>query len=290
MQKLKSKDFFLSKEFPFMIVKQDLDRFAPHSHEFFEFFYVTKGSNLHYLDGKEEVIKEGDIILLSPGKVHALKGKRDKEFEIINCIFLPNLLENHSYLVRNMKGFMELLYLEPFSKGYKLLHLTGSTDIKVRIILEELIAENKNTTKDSAAIIKVLLADLLVSVVRYFEEQKKGLPSKTKTLTKKAHAIIKSIEYIDKNFKEEIKLEDISLQKTGITKEYFCSIFKKITGRTFTEYISNLRVDYASKLLTGTQKPVSEICFESGFKDLSYFNRTFKAIKGITPNEYRKSR
>ncbi|OGF50162.1 MAG: hypothetical protein A2231_07770 [Candidatus Firestonebacteria bacterium RIFOXYA2_FULL_40_8] len=288
MRKLKNRDFFSDTEFPFMVVKQNLDTFVPHSHEFFEFFYVTKGSNLHSLDGKEEVVRAGDIVLLSPGKVHSLKGKRDKEFEIVNCIFLPNLLENHNHFVRNMKGFMELLYLEPFNKGYKLLHLSGSTDIKVRIILEELLAEYKNTTKDSASIIKVLLADLLVTIVRYFEQQRIVFPASAKGLTKKAHAILKSIEYIDKNFKEEIKLEDISLKQAGITKEYFCNIFKKITGRTFTEYLNNLRIDYASKLLTSTQKQVSEICYESGFNDLSYFNRVFKAQKGVTPREYRE--
>lgn len=288
MRHLTSRQFLSDSSFPFWIQKTGVDKYVLHTHDFFEFFYVTKGSNLHYLDGKEEVVKTGDIILMSPGKAHEFRGNRDTDFETINCNFLPNLLENHNYLVRNMKGFMELLYLEPFNKGYKLLHLAGSADFKVRILLEELLEEHSAKTRDSASIIKVLLADLLVTLVRYFEKQNKAGPSPAKVLTKKAHAIIKSIEYIDNNFKEEIKLKDISLKKTGITKEYFCSVFKKITGRTFTEYLNNLRIDYASKMLSCTEKPVSGICFESGFNDLSYFNRTFKALKGLTPKEYRE--
>lgn len=224
---LKSRDHFKQKDFPFAINWFSLPSIELHEHDFFEFFYVLKGKGLHSLDGKESVIRAGDIILMSPGRAHSLINAAGGKMEMYNCLFLPNLLESHSNLLKNMKGFMELLYLEPFTRGYNILHLSGSTDIKVRIILEELFVEYSSNHKNNDSMIKILLADLLLTLVRYFEKQSMSLPVEKNALTKKAHAIIKSIEYIDAHFKEELPLDNISLKRTGITKEYFCSIFKK---------------------------------------------------------------
>ena len=79
-----------------------------------------------------------------------------------------------------------------------------------------------------------------------------------------------------------------SLNKAGLTKEYYCTVFKKITGRTFTEYVTHLRIAEAKRLLLKGSLPVTEVCYECGFNDLSHFTRTFKSVCGKSPSKFVK--
>jgi len=68
---------------------------------------------------------------------------------------------------------------------------------------------------------------------------------------------------------------------------YFCKLFKKVTGTTFTEFVSRTRVEKAKNLLLNPNLRVSEIAYEVGFQSLTHFNRVFKQIMGESPTEYR---
>ena len=93
-------------------------------------------------------------------------------------------------------------------------------------------------------------------------------------------------EYIINNFKEEISLHEIA-GLTNMNKSSFCRYFRKIHNKTLTLYINEFRVGYACKLLLEEQLNISEICFESGFKNISNFNRQFKEITGLSPRSYK---
>lgn len=84
----------------------------------------------------------------------------------------------------------------------------------------------------------------------------------------------------------------ISLQegadKANMSKEAFCRFFKLRTRKTFTQYLQQLRINEAQKLLLETDLSISTIAFQVGFENLSYFNRAFKSILGVTPREFRK--
>lgn len=72
-----------------------------------------------------------------------------------------------------------------------------------------------------------------------------------------------------------------------MTKEAFCRFFKERTGKTFTEYLNQIRIQQACKLLLETDLSISQIAFQVGFQNLSYFNRTFRKLGGSTPKVYR---
>jgi len=69
----------------------------------------------------------------------------------------------------------------------------------------------------------------------------------------------------------------------------FGHYFKRVTGRTLTDFINDVRVGYASKLLIATDQPVSEIAYSSGFESLSIFNRRVRQLTGVNPKEYRQN-
>ncbi len=95
-------------------------------------------------------------------------------------------------------------------------------------------------------------------------------------------------EYIDQHFKEEIRLQTIS-DLAGMTPTAFSRFFKIRTGKTLSDYIIDIRLGYAARLLVDTTTSVVEICYESGFNNVSNFNRIFKKRKGCSPTTFREN-
>ncbi len=97
----------------------------------------------------------------------------------------------------------------------------------------------------------------------------------------------KALQYIMMNFQRQIYLEDL-LEITNMSYSSFYVSFKNTYRMTFKEYLLNVRVGYACKLLTGPGYNISETAYLCGFENISNFNRQFKHIKGITPSEFYK--
>jgi AraC-like DNA-binding protein len=92
--------------------------------------------------------------------------------------------------------------------------------------------------------------------------------------------------HVKNNFKEELTLEEIS-SMVSMTIPSFCRYFKKITNKTFIQFVNEYRLVHASKLLAEKPMSITEVCFECGFNNFSHFNKSFKAFTGQNPSEYR---
>jgi len=93
--------------------------------------------------------------------------------------------------------------------------------------------------------------------------------------------------YIFYNFRAKIKIGEVS-SLIGMNESAFSHYFKKRTLKSFTDFVNELRLNYAAKMLTNTNINVAEIAFDSGFNNLSNFNRIFKKWRGFTPHQWRK--
>ena len=93
-------------------------------------------------------------------------------------------------------------------------------------------------------------------------------------------------EYIDQHFKGEIRLKTLS-DIAGMTPAAFSRFFRTRTGKTVSDYIIDIRLGYASRLLVDSHTSVAEICFSCGFNNISNFNRIFKKKKGCSPSAFR---
>lgn len=94
-------------------------------------------------------------------------------------------------------------------------------------------------------------------------------------------------KYLQDHYNEAVRLEDVA-EKLGFNSAYFSTLFKKETGKTFSEYLIKLRISRARNLLTDTSDPVADISEQVGYTDLKYFSKIFKRETGLTPSEYRK--
>ncbi|NMH27412.1 helix-turn-helix domain-containing protein [Flavobacterium silvaticum] len=94
-------------------------------------------------------------------------------------------------------------------------------------------------------------------------------------------------DYVQKNFSGKISLEEVS-DLTNMSPVSFNRFIKKRAGKTFVNYLNDIRVGYASRWLVEKDLSISEIAFKSGFNNIANFNRIFKSIKGTTPSQYRE--
>ena len=100
--------------------------------------------------------------------------------------------------------------------------------------------------------------------------------------------ILKVKNYISTNFMDEMRLATLA-DIAGMSPSAFSRFFKLHTGRNLTDYIIDIRLGYATRMLVDTSRSISEISFNCGFNNLSNFNRIFKKKKGCSPSEFRES-
>lgn len=96
-----------------------------------------------------------------------------------------------------------------------------------------------------------------------------------------------TFNYIRQNYKDDITLEQMA-QNVNMTVITFSRFLKKQTGKTFTQILIDIRLGHATRLLNETKLNIFEICYKSGFKNQSYFNRVFKHKHKVSPNEFRE--
>lgn len=99
--------------------------------------------------------------------------------------------------------------------------------------------------------------------------------------------IVKIYEYIMNNFKQRVSLESAA-ELAHMNPSAFSRYFKNIQKKTFTQFLNEVRIGYACKLMIEQKYNIAEVCFESGFNNISNFNRQFKSLKRMSPSQYVK--
>lgn len=100
-------------------------------------------------------------------------------------------------------------------------------------------------------------------------------------------SIIKAKDYIDAHIQDDVSLGEVA-RAVNVSANYFSELFKKATGINFADYVSRVRVEKTKHLLSDTNRQITEIAFDVGFKSLSQFNRTFRRHAGMSPRAYRE--
>lgn len=106
-------------------------------------------------------------------------------------------------------------------------------------------------------------------------------------ITSDSRRVQKVQDYISKHYQEDIRLNTLA-DLVGMTAVSFSRFFRQRTGKTLSDYVTDIRLGYASRLLVDTTRSVAEICYDCGFNNLSNFNRMFKRKKNCSPKEFRE--
>jgi AraC-like DNA-binding protein len=131
--------------------------------------------------------------------------------------------------------------------------------------------------------------DSIVRLLTIFAQHLAGLSNQVmvQETTAELPAIAKARAYIAEHRGEELSLVGVA-RTVNMSECYFCKVFKKVTGLTFTDYVARLRTEGVKALLLNPHARVSEAAFAAGFQSLSQFNRVFRRVAGESPSDYRE--
>ncbi len=250
-------------------------QFKWHYHPEFELTYIVKGNGYRIVGNSYEPFNDGDLVLLGSNLPHTWSGKADGDvnsdaivIQFSSEFILPFLELNESLLIKNMlDSSLRGINFEPDEQLVtKIIEITETNGVE-RIL--KLISILDILSKKQ---IKLIAPNTFHNVV-----------------SKKSEVRINKVcLFIQNNFQNKIYLKEVA-DLIYLTESNFCKFFKKATGKTYSDYVNEIRINEASRLLIQSDKTISQISFECGFETLSYFNRVFLNKKGITPSVYRKS-
>lgn len=241
-----------------------------HKHSFYEILWTEEGVSKQTIDYKEYEVLPNSLFFISPNQVHQFEEWKPLKGGTI-------LFTEHFFLLNhiNKDKLFELSFLDNFyANPCVQLGQQNFADIKQTI---DLIANEQNRTDKSQTIIQSMLYVLLAQVQRCIDTVTEKPVSK-KYLIQFKH--FKNL--LDKHFSEN-KTSSFFAQQLHLTPHHLNLITKKVTGKTASEMIRARSILEAKRLLTFTDKSVSEIAFELNYTDSSYFAKTFKAETNQSP-------
>lgn len=273
---------------PFVQVESGPSEIPSHCHDFLELVFVIDGSCEHILDGRAYSIAKGDIFFINNKAHHSFRFDAGEEIAFINFCFLPEFLEQAITLEKIESGVLFTL-VEPFFRVednfiYKL-NVEGEVFYRlIHLAFAIVDAFNRAYPKKDESVTGLFKAFMMQI---YGEYGRLGFQSLA--VFKRRDKIIREIvQSIESNYLEDVKIEDI-LQSVGVGRSRANELFKSIEGETIVHFINRKRVEHAASLLRATDMDILDVALESGFNDLSYFNRLFKKVTGSTPSSFRKS-
>ena len=248
-----------------------------HYHPEIELVYVSNGEGKRQVGLHLSNYSDGDLVLIGSNVPHTgFTEYFDQERKEVVIQFKPEFLGNS---IENVFEFKKISKLLELSKQGLVFH--GET--KKNIGISMLGLKYESNFQQLLTLIRIL--ESLASSDEFTILNKDDF-SKSNSIIENER-INKIFNYIKINYKDKVYLEEAS-NLIYMTKPSFCRYFKKHTGKRFTEFLNEYRINNALKLLAQTEMDIKNICYECGFNNFSHFNRLFKKTLNLTPSEYRK--
>ena len=244
-----------------------------HWHREFEILHIVSGEFKLYLSNVEYVLKPGDIAFIGCGLLH----RGDPVDCVYQCtVFDLNMLRRRS----NDRLSPLLLSVISGETGVDCLLTDKNSELyKTVIRLFNNLHEHREYFEFA------VFGELFNMFSLLFAGKKAKKAAKSKRSAHKADTMATIVSWIEEHYAEHISLKQLAAL-CGMNEKYLCHLIKEYTNSTPVEYINKLRIESACHEMTVNHKTVTEAAFESGFNDLSYFSRTFKKLKGVTPKQY----
>ena len=252
-----------------------------HRHDFIEIMYVCEGEITHYIEGKEIVMKKGDILLMNQWVRHRIKATGQKDIGI-NFITTPEFFDIPSKMLRTNNVLADFLVntLRENHRvsDYLFFHLeeNQAIDNLMENIVETMLSEGK----DSYILNQYTMGLVFLHLMNHIDNLT------TNSLKDAKEVMVQSIlNYIDTHYKTAnlTKIAEDFKQSVSVLSK----MIKQRTGYTFQELLQQKRFEKASSLLLETNLSIEEIVIAVGYETQSYFYRQFKERYGMTPREYR---
>jgi AraC family transcriptional regulator, transcriptional activator of pobA len=255
-----------------------------HWHDEWEIIYITKGEGIFHIGSEKVSAKRGDILFVNRGLIHTGFSKGDYLIEYYAIIFHPNLVGNF------MSDTNDFDVINRYKSGKYLFptHIKAEDSYYGLFIdvIKKIIDEYEQQSNGFQVVIRSLLQLIIVQYSRYYPIISEAFQSSG--YDEDIDAKFKQLfSYIEEHYDDKITLDDVA-NIVNLSTYHFCRTFKKITGKTFIEYLNLYRINVAETKLLETNDPVTQIAYDVGFGSINYFSQMFKQYKLVSPSQYRK--
>lgn len=264
------------------IFQDNLEKISWHYHNNYEISFITEGSGKRIVGDSIEEFQPGDLVFIGRNLPHVWISDKEsgyfsnRSLEMVFLQFdaevldtkqlnLPEFRYVSNALILSERGIQvigqtlnevsELMLQMPYLKGferilhfYKIMDIIGRSEFNIPLASHDYLSTRFKTGSKRIATIH---------------------------------------EYLMNNYTEEINLDLIS-GLVSMAKGSVCRFFKENVGMTIFEYLNKIKVEFACKLLMNQDLAMPDVCIDSGFNNLSHFNKQFRRITGLTPTDYRK--
>jgi AraC-like DNA-binding protein/mannose-6-phosphate isomerase-like protein (cupin superfamily) len=263
------------------IFQDNLEKCTWHYHDYYEISFITEGFGKRIVADSIEEFQPGDLVFLGRNLPHVWIANKEtltpnnRSLEMVFLQLPPESLTSDFLVLPELKHVSNALKLS--ERGIR---ITGDTLNQVSNIMLQLpyldnferflqffrLMDIIGQSKDFVPLASINYKNM------HFETKNKR--------------ILIIHEFLMKNYRESIDLKQIALL-VNMAEGSLCRFFKSIVGITIFEYLNKIKVDYACKLLMDKNLSILDVALDSGFNNLSHFNKQFKKVNGATPIVYR---
>lgn len=256
---------------------------AWHYHPEYELLYISKSTGIRFIGDNVCPFSPGELVLVGSYLPHLWRND-ETYYESDGSLMV------HTVVMKFEMNFIgEGTFDHPEFVGIKNLLEQSNFGVSFdKTVSDELQNEILEITELSKGQQSIRLLNILLRLSLCKEEEKTILSSTDmrQFSIDSPDRLDSVIRYISENYKTEISLGDIA-DIACMTTNSFCRFFKKMTNKSFTEFLNEIRIRNASRMLIQENTPISEICYNVGYKSIPNFNKQFKSIMGDTPKGYR---
>ncbi|MBQ2768590.1 MAG: helix-turn-helix domain-containing protein [Clostridia bacterium] len=242
--------------------------YPTHFHDCMEITLLSEGTGWQNINGTEYYMPTYTLTVMSHQDIHRYYDLSENHL-FCNLMFLPKLLSDET-----LKKIEDL-------HSDKICTVPESVGKSIAAITEALIC-SQDSNHEYPSNFASSLFEILVNIFLQHFVQSTASAEKLK-----GSILQESLIYINANFMTALSLNEIA-NHVKCSSAYLSELFHKKMGLTVKQYITNMRIKHAKKLLISSEQPIMSICFDCGFSSLASFNRNFFSIEKISPSAYRK--
>lgn len=270
-----------SDDFHIHRVEKSVEAQKPHTHEYFQIYYVISGSLEHFVENESSILLPGNMFIIPPKALHYIVPNENAVFYAFS--FMPSFISGKNDAGSLVEKFLQTLETE---KIHPKILINSENGFYIEGIMEHILREFREKPIGYKETVRAYSIVLLTILARNYFETKKD--SAKYTFKSSKQFVLHCIDYIEKNYTDDLSLEEI-LEHSGVSRGNFCALFSELTGHTFNSYLNLCRIKKATEYINRGYK-ITSIYGLCGYNDFSTFFRNFKKVMGISPKEYQKKK
>ena len=275
----------MKESFHIGVFQDHIDQSKWHYHQEFELSFITEGSGRRIVGDSVEEFHPGDLIFIGPKIPHVWISEHSNPGQpsgrTLESVYM---LFGYDILPEGLTSLPEFTHVNHAIKySQRGLRITGHTLNQVSRIMLQLPYLDAMKRLMYFYEIMDLIGKCETGNFLASDSYVKSKFQTNNSRIKKIH------EYLMKNYREEINLEEIAYL-VHMAPASLCRFFKSSTGLTVFEYLNKIKIDYSCKLLLNTELSIVNISYDCGFNNLSHFNKQFRKFLGQTPSQFRRLR